>query len=1150
MPFTFKLATRLARLKHLAVVGAAAAVAAAVIVSCEVPVSTTGQHAIVSQLVIVPHAATLQLNQDQDFLAVGLSAAGDTTPSTVAWSATGGSVTDMGSSGGRHYGRYHASACGTVKVAASSQPDGATDTATVTVTCVAPVALVSVSPAAPTVQAGQTVQLTATPKDANGTPLSGRVVTWSSNNTAVATVDGNGLVTAIATGTATITATSEGQSGTALVTVSTIPVASVTVSPSPASVQQGATVQLSATPKDASGNPLSGRVVTWSSNNTAVARVNGSGLVTGVVAGTATITATSEGQSGTSSVTVTQVPVASVTVTPSPATVTVGLTLQLTATPKDANGTPLSGRVVTWSSSNTGVATVNGSGLVTGVAAGSATITATSEGKNGTSAVTVMQPGACTTSSTAWQNTAFASQNGSFTAQFDATPNGANIDAGTGLSLAAAGSYTDLAVIVRFDSANVIDARNGGGYSAANVIPYTPGTSYRFRLVVDVPSHTYSAYVAPAGGTEATIGTGFAFRTEQSGVTALANWGLTANPGTHTVCNFTITSSTPPVPVASVTVTPSPASVQAGQTVQLTATPKDANGTPLTGRVVVWSSSNTAVATVNGSGLVSGIAAGSATITATSEGQSGTSALTVTPVPVASVAVSPPTATVSIGLTVQLTATPKDANGNPLSGRVVTWSSDNTAVATVSGSGLVTGVAAGTAAITATSEGQSGTASITVSGQPVASVTVSPSPASVQQGATVQLTATPKDANGNPLSGRVVTWSSNNTAVATVNGSGLVRGVTAGSATITATSEGQSGTSAVTVTPVPVASVTVTPSPASVTVGLTVQLTATPKDANGNPLSGRVVTWSSNNTAVATVNGSGLVTGVAAGSATITATSEGKSGTSAVTVTTPGTSQFGHVFIVTEENTDYVDVNSSSMPYLTGLAAQYGLATQYYANTHPSIGNYFELATGQVLTNNDGSSTIENVPNVVRSLVAAGKTWKSYAESIPNACYLGGDTGNYARKHNVFALLSDVANDPTGQACNIVPFTQFATDMTNGALPTFSNIVPNLCNDAHDCSLGTADSWLRTNIAPLIASPVFQQNGLLIIVFDESGGDNTNGGGRVVWVAVSPKSKPGYQSTTLYQHPSTLRLILKGLGVTTYPGAAATAPDMDELFNP
>jgi len=79
---------------------------------------------------------------------------------------------------------------------------------------------------------------------------------------------------------------------------------------------------------------------------------------------------------------------------------------------------------------------------------------------------------------------------------------------------------------------------------------------------------------------------------------------------------------------------------------------------------------------------------------------------------------------------------------------------------------------------------------------------------------------------------------------------------------------------------------------------------------------------------------------------------------------------------------------------------------------------------------------------------------------------------------------------------------------------------------------------------------VFQQDGLLIIVFDEAGGDNSHGGGQVAWVAVSPKSKPGYQSTTLYQHQSTLRLILKGLGVSNFPGAAATAPDMSEFFNP
>ena len=846
------------------------------------------------------------------------------------------------------------------------------------------------------------------------------------------------------------------------------PVARVIVTPPSGTTPVGQTVQLTATPEDAAGKALSGRAVIWSSSQSSVAGVDANGLVTALATGSATITATSEGKSGSATITVTNVPVASVSVSPPAASILVNGAVQLVATPKDANGTPLPGRAVSWSSGNTSVATVSSSGVVTGVAAGAATITATSEGQSGSATVTVQGlPPGCSASSLTWQNSAFTAQTGSFTAQFDATPNGTGLDGVTGLSVGAAAGFTDLAVIVRFNAAGQIDARNGGAYAAASAIPYTAGTSYRFRLEVDVPSHTYAAYVTPAGGSEATIGTGFAFRTEQATVTSLANWALFSDAGTHTVCNFAITGSAPPVPVATVDVTPATANVSVGGTVQLVATPKDANGTPLSGRTVSWTSSNTGVASVTGSGLVTGVGAGSATITATSEGKSGTSAITVTFVP-------------------------------------------------------------------------------------VSSVTVTPASASVNEGKTVQLTATPKDANGTPLTGRTVTWVSSNTTVATVSSSGLVTGKVAGTVTITATSEGQSGTSAITVVHVPVASVSVAPASASVQAGSAIQLTATPKDANGNPLSGRTVSWSSSNTSVATVSSSGLVTGVTVGSATITATSEGQSGTSAVTVTTPGTGpRFGHVFIVTEENTNYSEViGTTAMPYLNGLIQQYGLATQYYANTHPSIGNYFELSTGQILTNSDGSSTIQNVPNIVRSLVAAGKTWKSYAESIPNACYLGGDTGNYARKHNIFALLSDVANDPTGQACNIVPFTQFTTDLANGTLPTFSNIVPNLCNDAHDCSLGTADTWLRTNIDPLIKSPMFQQDGLLIIVFDEAGSDNTNGGGRIVWVGVSAKSKPGYQSTTLYQHPSTLRLMLKVLGVTPYPGAAATAPDMDEFFNP
>ena len=340
-------------------------------------------------------------------------------------------------------------------------------------------------------------------------------------------------------------------------------------------------------------------------------------------------------------------------------------------------------------------------------------------------------------------------------------------------------------------------------------------------------------------------------------------------------------------PVSAVSVSPASASVQPGQTLQLTATTLDSAGNVLTGRTVTWSSSNTAAATVSRTGLVSGVAAGSATITALSEGQSGRAVVAVTNAPVASVTVTPSSATVSVGQTAPLTATPKDASGTPLSGRAVTWSSSDTAIARVSGSGLVTAVATGSATITATSEGQSGTSSITVTAVPVASVAVTPASAGVQVGQTAQFTATLQDANGNTLSGRVVTWASSNTGVASVSGGGLATAKAAGTATITATSEGKSGTSTVTVTSVPVASVTVNPGSANLQVGQTVQLTATPKDATGNALSGRVVTWASGNSGVASVSGNGLVTAKAAGSATITATSEGQSGASAITVTSP-----------------------------------------------------------------------------------------------------------------------------------------------------------------------------------------------------------------------------------------------------------------------
>ena len=176
-------------------------------------------------------------------------------------------------------------------------------------------------------------------------------------------------------------------------------------------------------------------------------------------------------------------------------------------------------------------------------------------------------------------------------------------------------------------------------------------------------------------------------------------------------------AASPGNPVGSVVVTPNAASVAVGGTAQLAAATLDAGGEPLTGRVVTWSTDNAQVATVSGAGLVTAAATGAATITATSEGKSGTSRVTVTaaPVPVASVAVTPASPTVAEGSTVQLTATPRDGAGQPLSGRVVTWQTDAAQVATVSSTGLVTGFAAGTAVVTATSEGKQAAASVTVS---------------------------------------------------------------------------------------------------------------------------------------------------------------------------------------------------------------------------------------------------------------------------------------------------------------------------------------------------------------------------------------------------------------------------------------------------
>jgi Big-like domain-containing protein len=241
----------------------------------------------------------------------------------------------------------------------------------------------------------------------------------------------------------------------------------------------------------------------------------------------------------------------------------------------------------------------------------------------------------------------------------------------------------------------------------------------------------------------------------------------------------------------------------------------------------------------------------------------------------------------------------------------------------------------------------SNVASVSTPAQPapppeVASVSVSPSSASIGVGATTTLQATVRDGSGNVMAGQTVSWSTSDAGVATVSSAGVVSGAAAGSATITATSAGKSGTSAITVSaappPVPVVTtVTVSPSAPSVNVGATVALTATVRDAQGNVMTGQTIAWSTSSASVATVNASGVVTGVAAGTATITATCSGKAGSTSVTVNAAPPPPSGGTLLFQE---NFEDANIGSRGWYDNTSATIS-TTEHIAGSNASAQYHF-----------------------------------------------------------------------------------------------------------------------------------------------------------------------------------------------------------------
>ena len=327
------------------------------------------------------------------------------------------------------------------------------------------------------------------------------------------------------------------------------------------------------------------------------------------------------------------------------------------------------------------------------------------------------------------------------------------------------------------------------------------------------------------------------------------------------------TPTPPPTPVAtSLTVAPSSHTLASiGATVQLTATVRDQNNNPMTGQTVSWTSSNTAVATVNGNGLVTAVSNGTSQITARAGNASGTSNITVAePVPTR-IAVTPSSHTLeAIGETVQLRATVRDQRNNTMSGQTITWSSGDEAVATVDGNGLVTAVSNGMAEISAKSGSLSATATITVASPVPTTITLEPAAYTFEAiGDTLQLAAVVLDQRENAMMDVTLTWSSGDEAVTTVDENGLVTAVDNGMAEITAQAGDAMGTAAITVSQVPAnISIEVDADATTLTeIGQTLQLMVSVSDANDEPIAEPDVTWMSSDEAVVTVDEDGLVGG-------------------------------------------------------------------------------------------------------------------------------------------------------------------------------------------------------------------------------------------------------------------------------------------------
>lgn len=682
---------------------------------------------------------------------------------------------------------------------------------------------VSISPERDSIAVGTTLGLTATVVDIRGAARSDQVVRWSSLAPSVATVDAVGLVTGVAAGTASVVAmvgADEHVHADTAVMLVQHRTPVLSIAPELAEITLGDSLRLAVTVRTSAGAEVRGLSVRWSTSDQTIVLISQDGVVTSLSPGDATLTATVNGMTATALVRVLPNPIYSITVSPANSGLYPGEVSQLVPSVRDGRGRLLPASDVQWSSSAPGIAAVTLDGVVHASAKGSAIITATVGAKRASATVIV-----------------------------HATP-------------AASVSVTAPATRVT----------TGGRLKAVAISRDAAGSVLSGRPVAWSSSNPAVAQV-DAGGT----------------ITGL----VVGSTSIHAIVDSKI--GTLPISVISAITTtidilPTIAVVSLGKTAQLMAEVRDQGGNVVSSTTVGWASANPSVATVTSDGLATAVGVGTADIRATAGTVTAHATITVISASIASVSVTPSASQIQTGGTQQLSALVMANSGNTIPNAAVSWSSSDPAVATVSTSGLVIGVSAGSATMTATSSGISSSASVLVSSPPpaaVVTVAVSLNSPALVVGQSTQAVAVARDASGKAIGGRTVVWSSDNPLIASVSAVGLVTATAAGSATIKATIDGMIGIATISIgapTMLPVHSVQLTLTPSTIDVGNAATSKVVLRDSLGAILLGRTVGWQSSRPSVVSVKFGGVITGVSAGSALITATSEGKSATASITV--------------------------------------------------------------------------------------------------------------------------------------------------------------------------------------------------------------------------------------------------------------------------